>query len=1172
MPIQEQNIVFVASQVMDDVPEGGGAATGNVIVDGEMNNVFEDISDLDRAYGRFNLRKIFLAVRTLSTDLYAGAKTVVTQLPTDAALGYTLFSTNDPFDTREQAANRVEAYLYKGPTWPGYLHENHISGMQTIGVIQRVGTQLPPVGKTLCIVQDEGLAAEKEQYVRVTGVSYVETAFTDNSGDFTRWIVTLTLSDALRFNFTGHSASRFESSYTYTGKARIRDTSVADATRYYGAQRLAEPAAIGDLQLRAASMFTQLVPSAQTETPLVSRTLADDVAPMIAAAAGTITYTAAGAAVGPALRLVLRTGFLPGSLSASVGGVTVTDDGAGNAMSGATVIGTASYATGEILFGANAPSASGTATITYRPAAAAANQAHTLARQVTAENRRLNWVETLAPLPAPRALQLSYMAQGNWYTLRDDGNGNIVGSEPGFGAGTISYVTGALSVTLGALPDVGSQIMLTWGSPAHYAVRAGATADAGATLRLEYVLQTSPVVPGSLTISYPVGGATRTATDAAANGNITGTGVSGTINYATGAVTLDFSTPPDAAANVANAYTWRDGTGLLSGTTATISGGTFTVPGQAPFRNSGSMTFSAATNNGAISCAGYITSGGQIRVAGGRARQPDGNYTVWLDQPVGTFDAATGVVTLTNGVTVALNAYQTISHQWQYQTQSATIGGVSAIAVERDTAAFNPAAVTGETVAPGAVGLTLDLTATVGDPVVATSVLLSVTGSLYVDRGGVLYQDPSVTTGAALVAGSIDYSSGRATLTRWADNTAVGVQVLACLTQYGEWKAIDASFRAPVAPLKPESVTITSTAADGAQITAAADPDGVIAGTYARGAVNYEFGTAWVEFGELVAGVWQPREVLPATIRYNAVGYTYLPLNADILGIDPVRLPPDGRVPIYRPGDVVMILHAADTAPQTVLTGGTVELGRTRIAWVRVIDATGASVTSGYTLDRAAGIVTFADVAGIAMPVTVRHTVGDLRQITDAQISGQLTVARPLTHAFPAGESIVASCLIHGDRRARVSAVWDQATWDGTWADSIKGSEATATLDVIAHPITVTNEGAETERWLLRWTSTTNVELIGERRGLVYSGAFTADIAPINSRTRNTDGTGGTPYLTIPVAANGGGWSAGNVVRINTVGALADIWLARSIQQSDEPLGTGADGCELYALGNIDRP
>jgi hypothetical protein len=32
--------------------EGGGALTGRVIPDGIMNNVFEDISDLDRALGR----------------------------------------------------------------------------------------------------------------------------------------------------------------------------------------------------------------------------------------------------------------------------------------------------------------------------------------------------------------------------------------------------------------------------------------------------------------------------------------------------------------------------------------------------------------------------------------------------------------------------------------------------------------------------------------------------------------------------------------------------------------------------------------------------------------------------------------------------------------------------------------------------------------------------------------------------------------------------------------------------------------------------------------------------------------------------------------------------------------------------------------------------------------
>lgn len=1171
MAIQESNIVFVKSQVMDDVPEGGGAATGTVIADGVMNNVFEDISDLDRAYGRFNLRKIFLAVRELGTSLYAGAKTVVTALPTDAALGYALFTTNNPFDTRTEAANRVQAYLYKGPTWPGYLHENHISGMRTIALIQRAGSQLPAIGKTLCIVQDEGTGTEKEQYVRVTGVSVADATFTDGTGDYSRRIVTLNLSDALRFDFNGHSVARFDSTYNYTNKARVRDTSVADATNYYGAQPLAIAAAVGDLQVSAASMFTQLVPSAQTETPLVSRTLADGVVPMIATAAANLTYSAAGAAIGPNLRLVLRTGSMPGSLSLSIGAVTVTDDRAGNVLSGATPIGTIVYATGEIAFSTTAPAASGTATITYRPGVAAANQAHTLSRSVTVQNRALNWVETLAPVPAPGSLQIAYMAQGNWYTLSDDGAGAIVGAEASYGAGTISYVTGAMSISLGALPDAGSQIMYSWGAPVHYTVRAGATADAAAALRLEFTLAQTPVVPGSYVASYPVGGITRSATDAAANGTISGTGVTGTIDYATGHVTLDFTAPPDSGSQVSNAYNWRDGVGLLSGATATISGGSFTIPGDAPFRNGGTMTFNATTTKGAISASGYITTGGQVRVkAGGTTLQ---NYRAnWQDQPVGTFNAATGVVTLTSGVSVMIMIWSENVKSWEGPIESANIGGVSSIAVERDTTAYNPQAITAETVAVSTIGLDLDLTASVGDPVVATSLLLSVTGNVYVDRGGVLYKDPSVTTGSGLAAGSIDYAAGRAKITSWANNTALGLQVLACLTQFGEFTSVAAAFRAAVAPLKPTSVSITATAADGTLISATSDADGNITGALVRGAVNYEFGTAWVEFGELIATVWTPRAVMPATIRYNAVGYTYLPLNADILGIDPVRLPPDGRVPIYRPGDVVMVMNTTDTAPATVANGGAINCGRTRIAWVRVIDANGATVASGYTLDRDTGIVTFSDITGMVMPVKVRHTVGDLRQITDAQISGQLTLARALTHDYPTAGTVVASCLIHGDRRARVSAVWDQQTWDNTWVDTLVGSEAVATLDTIAHPITVTNEGAETERWMLRWTTTTNVELIGERRGLVYSGPFTADIAPINARTRNLDGSGGVPYLTIPVAANGGGWSAGNIVRINTVGALADMWLARSIQQSDMPAGTGADGCEIYALGNIDRP
>ena len=1096
MPIQEQNIVFVESQVMDDVPEGGGAATGRVITDGQMNNVFEDISDLDRAYGRFNLRKIFLAVRTLSTDLYGGAKTVVTALPQDDALGYTLFSSNDPFDTRDQAADRVEAYLYKGPIWPGYLYENHIVGMRAINLIQGVGSALPVVGKTLCLVQDEGIAGEKEQYVRVTEVSNVaEVTFNQGSSEeFTRWVVTLALSDALRFDFTGHSPYRMDATINYTGKARIRDTTVADATRYYGAQRLATAASVGALTVQAQSIFTKLVPSAQTETPLVSQ-------PMHPSLVATLT----------------------------AGDRTV-----------------------EV-----------------------AQQAHTRALQVTAENRRLNWVETLNVIPAPGTLSVSFRAQGNWYELRDNGSGSLAASDPSIGAGSISYVTGAASISLGALPDVGSQVMFAWASPTHYAQRTGAGADAANTADLRYTLQSAPVVPGTVSISYPVSSVIRTVTDPSSNGVLVGTGVAGTINYATGDVVLRFTTPPDVGTSVTNDYTRRVGEGLLAEGAATVSGGQFTVPGTTPFKNGGTLTFVVSDPEGTpMSLPAYITPAGEVRIAAATRPLPYNWYRHVQDQPVGTFSAATGVVTISQQVAIVTATYGLAGGYWGWTADNrlGDITAVSDIKVERDGVAFSPDAITGEQIALADAGLELRLLTTVSDDLVPNSLRFSVLGKTFEDRAGILYANIDPGTGSGTPAGVVDYSTGIASITFWQNASTSTPTVTSCLTRYGLWATGEASFRAALSPIKPEALSITANLLGGAAITGSADANGVITGTQMRGEVNYEMGTAWVEFGTDNAGTWTPAEVIPDTIRYNAVAYSYLPLDANILGIDPVRLPSDGRVPIYRPGDVVMVMHSAETAPATVANGGTIDCGRTRIGWIRVIDATGASKPSGYTLDRATGIVTFTDVSSMTMPVKVRHTVGDLRQITDAQITGQLTLARPLTHTYPAGESVVASCLIHGDRRARVSAVWDQATWNGTWSDSLVGSEATATLDTITHPIVVTNEGAETERWLLRWTSTTNVELIGERRGLVYSGPFTADIAPINPRTRDENGLNGAPYLHIPLAANGGGWSAGNVVRINTIGALADIWIARSIQQSDEPLGDGEDGVELYALGNIDRP
>lgn len=62
----------------------------------------------------------------------------------------------------------------------------------------------------------------------------------------------------------------------------------------------------------------------------------------------------------------------------------------------------------------------------------------------------------------------------------------------------------------------------------------------------------APVLPGSLTVTDPTGSITGTDNG---NGEITGTGISGTINYATGALSVTYAAAPAAGANPTATYT-----------------------------------------------------------------------------------------------------------------------------------------------------------------------------------------------------------------------------------------------------------------------------------------------------------------------------------------------------------------------------------------------------------------------------------------------------------------------------------------------------------------------------------------------------------------------------------------------------------------------------------------
>jgi hypothetical protein len=490
--------------------------------------------------------------------------------------------------------------------------------------------------------------------------------------------------------------------------------------------------------------------------------------------------------------------------------------------------------------------------------------------------------------------------------------------------------------------------------------------------------------------------------------------------------------------------------------------------------------------------------------------------------------------------------------------------------------------------APGAVApvvitapaVKFDLTNRYGEQITPGSVNFTLGGKRYFDRLGILYNGLNVSTGEATAAGAINYSTGEITLSDWTPGQPNALHIDALLTTVGDHTVSSVTFRIPASPLRSGSLQLLATKATGGTLNVIGGLDGTITGAGMRGVCNYETGLVAVEFGALVlaAGlelepwydaanvvdghIWQPQFVFAESIRYNAVAFAYLPLDADLLGLDPVRLPQDGKVPIFRVGGYAVVGHTG-TITAAVSNGQVLNCARTRLSRVRVAGADGLPIETGYTADLNAGLVTFTDVTGYAQPVTVSHRIEDMRRISDVQIDGSLQFTGRMTHDYPTG-SIVSSALIAGNLKARVSALFDQYSWDKlTWADSVIGNPAPAAYNDALAPIEVTNSGALSERWAMIFTGSSTFDLVGEHVGFVGNGTINADFAPINPIS-------GEPYFIVRALGWGVGWSVGNVVFLQTVGAIAPFACIRTVQ-AGETAGTDFS-FSILGRGGVDRP
>jgi len=690
MPILPEDVKLMASQRLTDNEDGGGRMTGVEIVDGNVNNLFPDISRLDRVYGRVSLRKAFVSVQTDNTDTYSGAHVILSLPAKDPNVSVVLFSTGDPNDERAEARDRVESYVTLGPRYQGWLWGDQPAGSRSLLVFQIKGTPLPDIGSVLCLFKDKGLSTEEYQYVRVTKVEATLSEFTSLSDstygasalNFKRDILTIEIGDPLRITVPGIEITQNDALAT-----NLYTTIVSDAAKYYGVMLPTQAIEAGDIEINVDSIYTHLVPSAQGESPMVDLSVGE-AGPVCGIGAG-YSLTATAFSVASGAQLHFGRGIMPNTLSivSSNYGHTYTDDGNGIMLEGTTQVGTVDYSTGTITF-VSVTNYTANLSISATVGVEIPRVPNTLYNNIELSNRGYNYTAILSPLPVPGSVLVDFMAQGKWYRLRDDGSGTLVPDIPNTGTGTVNYLTGSIIVTCGALPDVGTAIIYNWSNPTELFDLSG---DVEIDVpEISHTLLHRPINPGSFTMTWPIAASGTATATANAAGVISGD-ATGWINYASGEINFKPTVLPVAGGEYTidyDKYPFVQGQGGALGTGIC----TFTLP-NTPVRP-GSVSF-----NLLVTFAGYqhnyaVTDNGQGGLgSAGWVKDLPVSHPTWPGSTrasgiPGTIDYVTGICVFD---LTQMQAIESFKEPFVYQICTGGGGTVSPKAADSPTAA-RPAA------------------------------------------------------------------------------------------------------------------------------------------------------------------------------------------------------------------------------------------------------------------------------------------------------------------------------------------------------------------------------------------------------------------------------------------------------------------------------------------------
>lgn len=1169
MTITSNDIKLFQAQDNTDNDSGGGSRTNTEIVDGDVNNLFPDISRIDTVSGDVALRKIFPTVTTDNRDVYYGAHSMIRKPPTDPKVSALIFHTDDPNDTRIEAQDKIESYVvasYKEEFW---LYGNHVAGAKTATFLQNIESQPPNVGEVYLL--KDGV---DEQYIRITSVDIQELTLVYSWGNtptsYIRRRILCVIDQALEFAFVGSS---FHPSGQIDNTANTWATQVADAAKFYSTKVLAENALTGDSVVKVDSIFEQLVPASKKQTPLVNKSAMVQGVGLIGT--GNLHSQIYGSTIGVPIQL----GFpvTPNSIT-KVADTRYIDDGNGNIIDTSNndiIVGSIDYKEGVI----TQNFVSGGVAVAFEIATIFdSNIQFSGEIKITQENTGNVFVSRLSPLPSMGDLYIDYRSNGKWYRLSSTANriaGNeTIGGDSAIGAGSLNDNndgTGTVSVTFASTPDIDSSVIFSWGSAERLTERENFIND---EVGVEVVIPLGQVGIDPLSFVMQVYGGNYGLKNVTslADGTLVDASnkIKGRLDVITGEVVIDESAsnrlPALNSQNVIIDFNYSDQAAAGAGEIKTVVASRTAAVDQLQFGVEGS---------GAL----LIQLGESVRISSVAIELHVGELgwrNVYRGEVIALRSNSAGqlIKSGTNQVWGTVSANGDINFTFPSYTVRGMVsgsplyfgGGATAPVYENNTAykkvsnasSLNKDEVTIKytTGADPSAALSHNITDKMENiATVEIGTLPNVVGSVVFELNNLTFNTKNsvVYDNNGLQVGVIDDSTGDISMPYYADLGVMQFEVSKLFTDdINEDDDLINSyvFKTAATKLTTSSFQLSYESANGIYI-ATSDGNGVITGT------DIDSVNSYVDTLTGMASIVFTSPVIPQSIKYDAVAESSLPLDPELLGLNPVRLPSDGRVPVFKAGYHLIIFNEVTTVTTnaTPLSNDVETLARSGQAHIEVIDANGKRLDPlQYVADRVAGTVTFSPtlvlqdkyLVALTAPFSIVDRVEDMLLATDVQINGLITLSAGLSRDYTQGTTKVASALVWGDTGARVYNLFAQEIWDGgnpVWDDNRIGDNTTAQYDNINSPIQIDNESSTAGRWAVIFKSSTTVDVVHEKLGVVQSNVSISidDISPINPAT-------GEPYFTMFKEGFGGGWVTNNVIRLNTDSGDNNAWIIRTVQ------------------------